>query len=44
VLGVSAVSASVVAPLVRADASWAPALLSSIWNRARLAPLNKLAH
>ena len=33
----------VAAPMVRAYSSCAPSFLSSIWNRARLAPLNKFA-
>ncbi|WKG06222.1 hypothetical protein [Mycolicibacterium sp. HK-90] len=28
---------------VRVDASFAPSLLSSIWNRARLAPLKRIS-
>ncbi|MEZ0052495.1 hypothetical protein ABIA30_003513 [Mycobacterium sp. MAA66] len=28
---------------VRADSSFAPTLLASIWNRARLAPLKRIS-
>ncbi|MFC6129445.1 MULTISPECIES: hypothetical protein [Mycobacteriaceae] len=36
-------SDQVPAPMVRAYSSCTPSFLSSIWNRARLAPLNKFA-
>jgi len=43
VAGVGAGSDQASAPMVRAHSSCAPSFLSSIWNRARLAPLNKFA-
>ena len=43
VAGVGARSDQASAPMVRAHSSCAPSFLSSIWNRARLAPLNKFA-
>jgi len=43
VAGVGARSDQAPAPMVRAHSSCTPSFLSSIWNRARLAPLNKFA-
>ncbi|KAB7760324.1 hypothetical protein MMUC44124_08360 [Mycolicibacterium mucogenicum DSM 44124] len=43
VAGVGAHSDQAPAPTVRAHSSCTPSFLSSIWNRARLAPLNKFA-
>lgn len=41
---VGALSNLIPAPMVWGFSSCAPSFLSSIWNRARLAPLNKFAH